>query len=426
MNPAEYVYSDVEFQRGVERRNRRIVLTANALYAIVLCGWLAYSWLAHMPVVTVACIGGLVLAVVVAHLQFRSQDRRATWLLLASLPGMVLVMLPLEGVPGPGGAAAHIWLLSFAMGSQLVLVNGDRLPRIAYMLACVAGFLVVEFGLVRIEGAAPLAPDVTAIARSANLAISAIMIAVIVNVFIGDLLRLEAKLRGANDQLEEIIGNMLPKVISDRLRREGRSFADSIDQCSVLFADIVGFTSFANGRAPMDLVTTLNDIFTRFDELIEKAGLEKIKTIGDAYMVASGIPLPRADHAHAVADFALAIREVMADFAPLQIRIGINSGEVVAGIIGKKKFIYDLWGDAVNIASRMESHGIPGEIQVSAGTYGLLKDDFAFEALEDIQVKGKGRMRVYLLKGRSNPAEPRAPKVEQGPHSGGIDGSGFH
>jgi class 3 adenylate cyclase len=177
--------------------------------------------------------------------------------------------------------------------------------------------------------------------------------------------------------------------------------ADSFDSASVLFADVVNFTPMSAGITPDQLVGLLNQGFTTFDGFVEELGLEKIKTVGDEYMVASGVPNSRPDHALAVADLAVRIRDHVAnhdfDGHPITLRIGINSGPVVAGIIGTHKFAYDLWGDAVNTASRMESEGIPGSIRVSEPTYELIKGTYHCEPRGVISVKGKGDMNTYLL-----------------------------
>ena len=198
---------------------------------------------------------------------------------------------------------------------------------------------------------------------------------------------------------------MLPKPIADRLKRKDEPIADGFDDVTVLFGDIVGFTPLSQRLPPSNLVALLNDIFSRFDEFAERHGLEKIKTIGDAYMVAGGVPVCRENHAEAVAEMALDMLGELTRFNErtrnaLDIRIGIASGPVVAGVIGKKKFAYDLWGDTVNTASRMESHGVPGSIHVTAATYKRLRNDYEFEERGLIEVKGKGEMQTYLLKGR--------------------------
>jgi class 3 adenylate cyclase len=206
---------------------------------------------------------------------------------------------------------------------------------------------------------------------------------------------------------ERLLLNILPKPIAQRLKREETTIADSFAEVTVLFADIVGFTELAAQTPPIVLVEILNEIFSDFDELVEEHGLEKIKTIGDAYMVVGGLPVPMANHAEAVAAMALDMQARITEFSmstgtALSIRIGINTGPVIAGIIGRKKFIYDLWGDTVNIASRMESHGLPGCIQVTEETYKHLRGKFRFEERRSVKVKGKGWMNCYLLTSQKN------------------------
>ena len=212
-------------------------------------------------------------------------------------------------------------------------------------------------------------------------------------------------LRDEQAKAERLLLNVLPKPIADRLKEDQRSIADAFSDVTILFADIVGFTQLSSHTSPDQLVAFLNEVFSAFDELAERLGLEKIKTIGDAYMVAGGLPEVSRDHARAVAEMALGMRELAAsittpDGKPLQIRIGLNTGPVVAGVIGRKKFIYDLWGDAVNTASRMESHSTPSSIHVAPSTYELLKADYRFEGRGMVEIKGKGMMATYFLLGR--------------------------
>ncbi|HAX78931.1 MAG TPA: adenylate/guanylate cyclase [Cyanobacteria bacterium UBA11372] len=212
-------------------------------------------------------------------------------------------------------------------------------------------------------------------------------------------------LRVQQEQSERLLLNILPEEIASRLKQGNSTIADTFTEVTVLFADIVGFTQLSSCVSPTELVVMLNDIFSTFDYLAERHGLEKIKTIGDAYMVVGGLPVPRSDHAEAIADMALDMQQAITEFSKthdrdFSIRIGINSGPVVAGVIGIKKFIYDLWGDTVNTASRMESHSLPGCIQVTAATYQILEDKYLFESRGSIEVKGKGLMKTYLLQGR--------------------------
>lgn len=217
----------------------------------------------------------------------------------------------------------------------------------------------------------------------------------------------EIALRAAQNKSDHLLLNILPAAIVENLKKGEGSAAEKFDSATVLFADIVGFTSLAARISPLELVNLLNQIFSKFDELTEKHGLEKIKTNGDAYMVAGGLPVLRPDHAEAIADMALDMLAASADFQtdtgePFQIRIGINTGPVVAGVIGTKKFSYDLWGDTVNVASRMESQGLPGCIQVTAAVYDRLKDRYVFEERGAIAVKGKGETIAYLLKAKKD------------------------
>lgn len=213
------------------------------------------------------------------------------------------------------------------------------------------------------------------------------------------------QIRCEQEKSEQLLLNILPEAIAKRLKAGETVIADSWPEVTVLFSDLVNFTQYSAGVSALDLVNRLNEIFQALDELIVEHGLEKIKTIGDAYMLVGGLPSPRPDHAEAVANMALdmttRVQELNSGYdVPLQVRIGIHTGPVVAGIIGHKKFTYDLWGDTVNTASRMESHGIPGRVQISEATYQRLRDRFAVEKRSPIRVKGKGEMTTYFLLGK--------------------------
>ena len=222
---------------------------------------------------------------------------------------------------------------------------------------------------------------------------------------------LEHKVRERTSELldekatsERLLLNVLPRPIAERLKTGESQIVDRFDAVTVLFADIVGFTSLSSRTTPEKLVTMLNELFSTFDRLAEKHGLEKIKTIGDAYMVVAGIPHPIADHATAMAHMGLDMLAAITAYAKkhdtnLTIRVGIHTGSVVAGVIGQKKFIYDLWGDTVNTASRMESSGLPGRIHLSEATAALIADQFELENRGPIEVKGKGTMTTFLLVG---------------------------
>ena len=218
-------------------------------------------------------------------------------------------------------------------------------------------------------------------------------------------------LRSERDRAERLLLNVLPRRIADRLKGTETNIAENFAAVSILFADIVGFTELSAKVSPSELVGMLNGIFSGFDALLDRHGLEKIKTIGDAYLLAGGVPTPLPDHAGAVAEMALDMCESLKLFnrrngTSLEMRVGMNTGPVVAGVIGTHKFIFDLWGDAVNVASRMESHGERGRIQVTEASWRLLRDRFRFEERGVIPIKGKGPMRTWFLVGRQSGVRP--------------------
>jgi guanylate cyclase len=237
-----------------------------------------------------------------------------------------------------------------------------------------------------------------------------------------------AALRVEQAKAESLLLNILPRSIAERLKVETRTIADQFSSASILFADVADFTPLAERLPPTEVVALLDRLFSHFDVLAERYELEKIKTIGDCYMVAAGVPLPRSDHARVLARMALDMQEAMSSLDEigqlgLELRVGINSGPVVAGVIGRKRFLYDLWGDAVNTASRMESHGTSGRIQITRATKELLADEFVCEPRGPIPVKGKGEIEAWYLVGlhadptgqpHAHPEPVRPPEVVPG------------
>jgi class 3 adenylate cyclase len=216
--------------------------------------------------------------------------------------------------------------------------------------------------------------------------------------------RAEREAATEKGKTERLLLNILPASIAERFKNNQSFLARDYESVTVLFADIVGFTTLSEKITPNELITFLNDIFSKFDHFTEVYELEKIKTIGDAYMVAGGVPALSDDHVHRICRMALDMRQAMLDIKspggePVSIRIGINTGPLTAGVIGVKKFIYDLWGDTVNTASRMESHAGKGDIQITENVYNLVKNEFICKARGTIMVKGKGLMHTYLLVG---------------------------
>ena len=293
----------------------------------------------------------------------------------------------------------------FGLVGLLYATLGEWVSRSMQWLICSASAIVfvslIIYGLT-VPPLAALPTDwvlALGIVNSVSAVGNLLMVAVTYRRFVD---RAEAALEAEHEKSETLLHNILPPSVAERLKENPEVIADGHSPVTILFADMVGFTNLASRLSPEALVSLLNKVFSRFDALAVEMGVEKIKTIGDAYMVVAGLPQPRDDHAQAIARLALAMAAATDEVSresgeSLQIRIGIHSGAVVAGVIGQEKFAYDIWGDAVNVAARMESHGAPGKIQVSADTAALLGDDFDLEPRGEIEVKGKGTMQAFFL-----------------------------
>lgn len=337
-------------------------------------------------------------------LYFSILRRGIEWFGLASQ--FFLVAASLTAAATQGGLLGFGGIVFLGLMGPLYALAFPKTSRAVYLMALyLAGIGAIAAFQPKLEPGAVLP-------ASANLWLFAITYMVTASfAFVGLLFfvhqRTEALRRLAAEQQrsERLLLNILPAEIATILKQENRVIADQYEGASVLFADVVGFTPMSAQMTAVEVVELLNEIFSHFDELVDRYGLEKIKTIGDCYMVASGIPSPRPDHAHALVSMALDIRNLVETSMfgggrRLKFRIGINSGPVVAGVIGRKKFIYDLWGDAVNTASRMESHGVGGAIQITRSTYELIKNEFDCLSMSPVLVKGKGEMEVWHVRGR--------------------------
>ncbi len=237
-----------------------------------------------------------------------------------------------------------------------------------------------------------------------NLTGAVLVMALTLAYYMGVVERTEAALAAEHVKSEALLHNVLPVVIAERLKQDRGTIAERFERVSVLFADVCNFTGLSAECDPVELLDALNEVFNYFDTIIEKHGLEKIRTIGDNYMVASGAPIPRPDYAQALARAAIEMMDYpqhcpTALAQALQFRAGINCGPVVGGVIGHTKFHYDVWGDPVNVAARMESHGIPGKIQITNEFYQLIHEEFVCEGRGRIEVKGKGEMETWFLLG---------------------------
>jgi adenylate cyclase len=303
------------------------------------------------------------------------------------------------------GLEAIVWMLQIPIAASLFV--GPRFTIVAlsvYVIGIVAAAFLEPFAQ---SVAVEFAPAIRTQIASNNLIMLGLMAGA------GGLYLLR-RVDYFRRRADDLLLNILPGPIAARLKEGSKTIADAYGEVTVLFADIVGSTPLFSHLDPAEAVDWLNEMFTMFDQLVEKYGLEKIRTIGDSYMVASGVPTPRADHAQAMVQFALDVVGRLEEMPPrhgqrLSFRVGINSGPLVAGVIGRSKFQYDLWGDTVNVASRMESHGVPGKVQVTSATYELIKDDFECVSRGEVQIKGKGNMRTwFVVAPKERPPQTRA------------------
>ena len=323
---------------------------------------------------------------------FHRNRRLAPFIATMTVVGLTLLFLSVLPSGGLTSAAANlIWIILVPLGAVLFLGARAALPALGGVILVVLLAIVID----PYVGAPTPAPTM---ARLLLIAIDIIVpaaLALVLVVFIdGERLRAKA-------ESDALLLNVLPRSIADRLKRGERVIADHYDEVTILFADVVDFTPFAAHETPARVVAVLNEVFGGFDTLAERRDLEKIKTIGDAYMVVAGAPEPRIDHASVILDMALAMQAVAgltepSPGRPLRLRIGVASGPAVAGVIGHRKFSYDVWGDTVNLASRMESTAVPGTIQVSASTWQQCSDRYPFTP-RDVDVKGLGTLRTYVL-----------------------------
>jgi adenylate cyclase len=307
--------------------------------------------------------------------------------------------------------AVMVWTIITPLGA--LLFYSPRQARL-WWLAYLALFILAGFLQDKIIRPNLLPQDLLSAFTVLNLTVVSILVLFLLNYFINKKNEAYRLLRMEEQKADRLLLNVLPKEIAAVLKNDQDTIAEEFEEASVLFADLVGFTPLSSQLSPVQMVELLNEIFTHFDALVDQYQVEKIRTIGDNYMVAAGVPRPQPDHAQRLARLALDMRryldenwspdKLLAGISavnqgkiPVQFRIGINSGPVIGGVIGMRKFVYDVWGDAVNIASRMESHGLPGKIQISEETHRRLCGEFACQRRGTIAVKGKGEMETWLL-----------------------------
>ena len=353
------------------------------------------SWVGVLPFIY--------LAVSVGSIVWFARTRRFEPFLNVQL--LDILLMPTLGMMVSGGfvpsGGVGLWGILAPLGALIFL---EVRTAIRWFVAFLAVF--VGFGVIGEIVFPPL--DVPGWFTSAMVALNVVGTGTIAFTVLASFAhqrnRALAALRIEQEKSEALLVNVLPEAIAERLKDTSGSIADHVDTATILFADVVDFTPLSARLTPAEVVGALDHLFSHFDTLVERHGLEKIKTIGDCYMAAAGVPDPCADHASRAARLAIDMREAImtttiAGNRGIELRIGINSGPVTAGVIGTKRFLYDLWGDAVNTASRMESNGTPGQIQITRATYDLLDGEFECELRGTIPVKGKGEMETWYLVG---------------------------
>jgi adenylate cyclase len=389
----------VETDTEEERLRRSTLVLSTCLVCAMTPIWAVTYFALGLPVPASIPLGYLVISI--GLLAWFARTRRYVPFRSAQLAMMLLLPFGLQWSLGGFVASSGVclWALCSALGALMFTGTRDAVPWfVAYL-----GLLAVSVALEPVLEPAAIPEAVRIAFFAGNLAGPSLVAYVLLQYFVREREREHAR-------SERLLLNVLPAAVAARLKRHDRVIADRFPEATVLFADIVDFTPLSASLSPEALVALLDDLFSTFDRLADERGLEKIKTIGDAYMVAGGIPVPRPDHCEAAAEMALgmlaACEQLTAGGNGVRLRIGMDTGPVVAGVIGRRKFIYDLWGDTVNTASRMESHGVPGAIQVTDRVHELLGDRYRFEPREGVEVKGKGRMRTWLLLGRAGPDGP--------------------
>jgi guanylate cyclase len=379
------------------RLKKALLVFSSLMMASLAIGWSSIYLTAHKYLAGAIPFAYSILSFI--SLASFARNRRYTFFRGSQL--LLPLLLPFFLMLALGGfvrsSAVVLWSLTSPLGA---LLFAGRRQATGWFFGYL-GLIVLGAVLEPFLNASILPPALLTAFFVMNIGFPSIVTFVLLQYFMGQNETTLRMLHREQDKSEHLLLNILPAEIAATLKNEERVIADRFESASILFTDVVNFTPMTAQMLPEELVQLLNEVFCYFDGLAEKYGLEKIKTIGDCYMVAAGVPCPRADHAQVLTSMALEMRDYVRSnrFLGIQLafRTGINSGPVVAGVIGHRKFIYDLWGDTVNTASRMESHGASGIIQITEATHDLIKDAFVCEPRGVISVKGKGEMNVWYV-----------------------------
>jgi adenylate cyclase len=383
------------------RLQKRLLVAGSSLVILATAVWGATYLIYGEPAAASISLFNSVITILLLF-GFRATHQTTFFIRIQLVMGLFLPFLDMLALGGfMNSSGVILWSMISALGASFF-----------YTFRAAMRYWLAYFGLLAISGL--LQPTLHSVNHLPQFLVTAFFVMNIAGVSFIVLLLLTYfmhqeelayhLLHIEQQKAENLLLNILPKEIAAILKNEQRTIAEQFEGASVLFADLVGFTPLSAQMSPVEMVNLLNEIFSSFDDLVEKYQVEKIRTIGDNYMVASGVPVPRGDHARALASMALEMREYLEKRPTMQgrrieFRIGINSGPMIGGVIGRKKFVYDIWGDAVNIASRMESHGLAGKIQITQATYELIHPWFVCEPRGAIPVKGRGEVITYFLCG---------------------------
>jgi guanylate cyclase len=400
------VGADPDDDEDTRLRKALLVLIAVLVLPIALLWWLLYTAMGTWTGNLALLYAGISVGSIVVFARTRDFRTLLRIQLAAITLAPTISMLPIGGFLAAGGVG--VWGIMGPLGA--LVFNGVR-SGVRWFVAFVALFLASGFIGIALGIPSPLPTWFSNVMLALNVSVGGTMVFTLLALFAKQREDALTALRSEQERAEGLLLNILPGSIADRLKANPGTIADQFTAASVLFADVVDFTPRSQHLSAAEVVGLLDRLFSHFDTLAERYELEKIKTIGDAYMVAAGVPDPRPDHARALALLALDMVEAMREGGAvadldLELRVGINSGPVVAGVIGRKRFLYDLWGDAVNTASRMESQGTSDRIQITRATYELIKDEFVCEPRGTVPVKGKGDMETWYLVGRATEKEP--------------------
>ncbi len=393
----DYSHFDEERKRGIS-----IYLILNFMMILVMGSWVVGFWILEMPEMFyldgAIFIGYISLFIGVAFFKFPFNIGRFILLFF----GALITAFPVLFYGIDTSVSLHLVFLPIA--TILLFSRKEGKLFLKYLAGILTTFIIVAIWSLKYGAMYQVSPDTFRIFNTI-VALDGMFISLYFSYFFfSENAGYKDLLANEREKSDHLLLSIFPEKIADQLRHSNQSVADSFDNVTILFADIVGFTQYSNSMSPSELVHMLDEVFSEFDALVDKYGIEKIKTIGDAYMAVGGLPTPDERHCHNVADLALEINQIIKvkydKKYNLKLRIGIHTGKAVAGVIGNKKFSYDLWGDSVNIASRFESGGQPERVHITEAVKNILGDSYEYEYCGEVDIKGKGMMKSYFLEGK--------------------------